>query len=236
MGRSKRSKTETNNIRKIVISLIIVVITFLIGYVTTQYQDEIDKIFTSIYPMQLHTSNIDLNSIPEYNDTPYVELNGNIPYFTEEEKQRTDAFEEYSELDSLGRCGVAYANICRKLMPASGETRGEISSIYPSGWKNKPYKGMVEGDYLYNRCHLIGWQLAAENANEKNLITGTRYLNVQGMLPYENMVTTYLKERGNKNNHVLYRVTPIYEDKNLVPSGVEMEAYSVEDNRKRNLF
>ena len=115
-------------------------------------------------------------------------------------------------------------------MPDASEEREEISSIRPSGWKQKPYKGLVDGDYLYNRCHLIGWQLAGENANKLNLITGTRYMNVEGMLPFEDMVDDYFEVKKNENNHVLYRVTPIYEGNNLVASGVLMEAYSVEDN------
>ena len=133
------------------------------------------------------------------------------------------SFEEYSDLDNLGRCGTAFANIGRDLMPT--EKRGSIGSVKPSGWKTVKYDN-VDGKYLYNRCHLIGYQLTAENANEKNLITGTRYMNVEGMLPFENLVADYIKET---NNHVLYRVTPIYDGKNLVASGVQMEAESVED-------
>lgn len=172
-----------------------------------------------------------LNSIPEYENSPYVEINNNIPYFTEED-YTTNVFETYSNLDKLGRCGVAYANICTEIMPK--EPRGEIGSVKPSGWQTIRYNGIVEGNYLYNRCHLIGYQLAGENANKKNLITGTRYLNVQGMLPFENMVDDYIEK--NENNHVLYRVTPIYEGSNLVASGVEMEAYSVEDKGKGVCF
>lgn len=162
-------------------------------------------------------------SIPEYAGEPYAVINNNEPLFTEEEKGRTDAFETYSELDSLGRCGVAYANICKELMPT--EKREGISEVKPSGWNNKPY-GFVDGGYIYNRCHLIGFQLAGENANEKNLITGTRSMNVDGMLPFENLIDAYVDETG---NHVLYRVTPVYEGDNLVADGVLMEAYSVED-------
>ena len=178
------------------------------------------------------TSNLtfDLNSIPEYSNAAYVIINDNNPDLSENDYPG-EPFEIYSELDSLGRCGVAYASICKKIMPKANEKRGEISSIYPTGWKNKEYKNIIkDGGYLYNRCHLIGWQLAGENANEKNLITGTRYLNVEGMLPFENKVADYLSDRENRNNHVLYRVTPIYEGANLVASGVQMEAYSVEDN------
>ncbi|MET0016373.1 DNA/RNA non-specific endonuclease [Oscillibacter sp.] len=133
------------------------------------------------------------------------------------------AFETYSPLDSLGRCSVAYANVCTETMPT--EERSEIGQIKPSGWYTVKYDN-VDGKYLYNRCHLIGYQLTAENANEKNLITGTQYLNVEGMLPFENMVADYVKETS---NHVLYRVTPVFEGNSLVASGVLMEAESVED-------
>lgn len=163
-------------------------------------------------------------TIADYSGKPYIEINGNNPYFTEED-YTTSAFEYYSDLDSLGRCGVAYANVCEEIMPT--EERGEIGSVKPSGWQTIRYNGVVDGNYLYNRCHLIGYQLAGENANEENLITGTRYLNVEGMLPFENMVADYVQETG---NHVLYRVTPDFEGDNLVASGVFMEAYSVEDN------
>ena len=156
-------------------------------------------------------------------EQPYIVVNNNVPYF-EESDYTTKAFEEYSELDSLGRCGVAYANICEEIMPT--KERGSISSIKPSGWQTKKYD-IVDGKYLYNRCHLIGYQLSGENANKKNLITGTRYMNVDGMLPFENMVADYVKET---NNHVLYRVTPIFDGDNLVASGVLIEAKSVEDD------
>lgn len=160
---------------------------------------------------------------PPYSGEAYVEVNGNVPFFTEEE-QTTDAFETYSELDAYGRCGVAYANVCREIMPT--EPRGSIGSVKPTGWHTVRYNGVVEGNYLYNRCHLIGYQLAGENANPQNLITGTRYLNTEGMLPFENAVNDYVDETG---GHVLYRVTPVFEGDDLVASGVLMEAYSVED-------
>ena len=177
------------------------------------------------------TTTIDLSSIPEYSGDPYVEINGNVPDFDESDLTTT-SFETYSSLDSLGRCGVAYANIGTDLMPADDEERGDISSVEPTGWHSVTYD-IVESGYLYNRCHLIGYQLTAENANEKNLITGTRYLNVDGMLPFENMVADYIEETG---NHVLYRVTPIFEGDNLVASGVQMEAMSVEDSGEGILF
>lgn len=162
-------------------------------------------------------------TIPEYSGNPYVELNGNVPYFTDEELTTT-AFELYSELDSLGRCGAGYANICKEIMPT--EERGSIGMVKPTGWHTVKYDCIADR-YLYNRCHLIGYQLAGENANEKNLITGTRYLNVDGMLPFENEVADYVDET---DNHVLYRVTPVFSGDNLLASGVIIEAKSVEDN------
>lgn len=168
------------------------------------------------------TSAFSLREIPAYSGTPYTEVNGNQPYFTEEELT-TQSFETYSELDSLGRCGVAYANVGQDLMPT--EPRGEIGAVKPTGWHLVKYDN-VDGKYLYNRCHLIAYMLAAENANPQNLIIGTRYLNVQGMLPFETKVCDYVKNTG---NHVLYRVTPIFDGDNLLADGVLMEAYSVED-------
>lgn len=164
-----------------------------------------------------------LAMVPEFTDQPYVVINNNVPFFTEEEKATQDVFEYYSELDSLGRCGMAIANVCKELMP-TGE-RGNIGQIKPTGWQTAKYDH-VDGNYLYNRCHLIGFQLTGENANEKNLITGTRYMNVDGMLPFENMIDDYVDET---ENHVLYRVTPVFEGEELVARGVLMEAYSVED-------
>lgn len=168
------------------------------------------------------TSAFSLREIPAYSGTPYTEVNGNKPYFTEAELT-TQSFETYSELDSLGRCGMAYANVGQDLMPT--EPRGEIGAVKPTGWHLVKYDN-VDGKYLYNRCHLIAYMLAAENANPQNLITGTRYLNVQGMLPFETKVCDYVKNTG---NHVLYRVTPIFDGDNLLADGVLMEAYSVED-------
>ncbi len=165
-----------------------------------------------------------LSSIAEYTDKPYVAVNGNVPYFTESEL--TDqSYEYYSDLDALGRCGTACASIGQDLMPT--EPRGSIGMVKPTGWHTVRYDDLVDGKYLYNRCHLIGYQLTGENANTKNLITGTRYLNIEGMLPFENMVADYVKETG---NHVVYRVTPIFEGDNLLANGVLMEGYSVEDN------
>ncbi len=169
------------------------------------------------------TQTISIEEIPEYTGEPYVVIGDNEPDFTEEELQ-SDAYEFYSELDEDGKCGVAQANINKELMPT--EDRENIGQVRPSGWKTVKYDN-VEGKYLYNRCHLIGFQLTGENANEKNLITGTRYMNTEGMLPFENMVADYIKETG---NHVMYRVTPIFDGSNLVASGVQMEARSIEDD------
>lgn len=165
---------------------------------------------------------VDLAQIPSYTGSPYTVLNDNVPDFPESDFN-TESFETYGKLDSLGRCTEAYANIGNDLMPA--EERGSIGKIKPSGWHTVKYD-CIDGKYLYNRCHLIGYQLTAENANEQNLITGTRYLNVDGMLPFENMAADYIKETG---NHVLYKVTPLYAGDNLVATGVQMEAQSVED-------
>ncbi len=166
---------------------------------------------------------IDIGNIPEYSGSPSVVLNQNKPRFAVSDLT-TESFETYDELDALGRCQGAYANVGVDLMPT--EKRGDISRIKPTGWQSVRYD-FVEGKNLYNRCHLIGFQLTGENANNKNLITGTRYMNVQGMLPYENEVADYVKET---QNHVLYRVTPIFDGDNLVADGVQMEALSVEDN------
>ncbi len=160
--------------------------------------------------------------VPAYSGKPYTAVNNNEPYFTSDDLT-TEVFENYSELDALGRCGVAYANVCLETMPT--EKRGSISEVKPTGWHSVKYDN-VDGKSLYNRCHLIGYQLTAENANKQNLITGTRYLNVDGMLPFENMVADYVKET---DNHVLYRATPIFTGDNLVADGVLMEGYSVED-------
>lgn len=165
------------------------------------------------------------SSVSAYSE-PIKEINGGIPEFDSSLKASKESFETYSDLDSLGRCGVCFANIGKDLMPT--EERGAIGSVKPSGWKTIKFD-IVDGKYLYNRCHLIGYQLTAENANEKNFITGTRYLNVKSMLIYENMVADYIKKTG---NHVLYRVTPIFDGNDLVAKAVKMEGYSVEDNGK----
>ena len=163
-----------------------------------------------------------VEEIPEFSAEAYVAINGNVPFF-EPEEITAESYEYYSELDELGRCGVTEACIGIDIMPT--EDRGDIGSVKPSGWQSVKYD-IVDGKYLYNRCHLIGFQLAGENANKKNLITGTRYLNIEGMLPFENLVADYVQET---ENHVMYRVTPIFEGDELVARGVVMEGYSVED-------
>lgn len=212
------------------LSIPTLIIIGLIIYIGNSYKEEITTFLrelniigeTSAYEEKTYN----LDDIPEYDGvSEYVIINNNVPFFKEEEIN-TNTFEEYSELDSLGRCGVAYANISSELMPT--EERESIGSVKPSGWHTVKYD-IVDGKYLYNRCHLIGYQLTGENANEKNLITCTRQMNVGTMLDFENLVADYIKETG---NHVLYRATPIYEEDNLVASGVILEGLSVEDNGK----
>ena len=168
-------------------------------------------------------TSVSLDSIPEYSGDPYVVVNNNVPFFSKEDL-KAEIFESYGDLDRLGRCTVAYSMVGTETMPT--EERGSIGQVKPTGWHAVKYDN-VDGKYLYNRCHLIGYQLTAENANVNNLITGTRYLNVQGMLPFENLTADYIKETG---NHVLYRVTPVFEGDNLVASGVLMEGESAEDD------
>lgn len=222
---SRKRKNKKQNIWQLLASITVLICIAIFGYISPNVESE-NK--TNEYTIENITQQenvaFDLSSIPEYSSSPFVEINNNIPYFGEED-YTTNAFEQYSEWDELGRSGVAFANICKETMPKADEERGDIGSVNNlSGWVQKRY----DNNYLYNRCHLIGWQLSAENANKENLITGTRYLNTEGMLPFENQVAEYIDE--NENNHVLYRVTPIYIENNLLASGVQMEAWSVEDN------
>lgn len=184
----------------------------------TNYTGGIENKPAAISPTGFH-----YDDVPDYSTSAYAVVNNNTPFFTNSDKT-TVSFERYSDLDWMGRCDEAYANVGVDLMPT--EPRGDISSVKPTGWHSVKYD-IVDGKYLYNRCHLIGYQLTAENANKLNLITGTRYLNVQGMLDFENMVADYVKET---KNHVLYRVTPVFEGDDAVANGVLMEAQSVEDN------
>lgn len=190
------------------------------GYISESSDSSHDN---SELPNYTESTTISLASIPAYSGNPYVTLNGGTPDFSSSEL-KTQSYEYYSELDKLGRCGVVHACVGRDIMPT--EERGSIGMVKPTGWHTVKYD-CVDGKYLYNRCHLIGYQLTGENANEQNLITGTRYMNMDGMLPFENMVADYVKETG---NHVMYRVTPLYKGNNLLANGVQMEAYSVEDD------
>lgn len=223
---SKRRKSKKQNIWQVIASIIVLICIIGYGYIGKNAQ-------TTNNANEYGTENnitFDLSTIPEYSSSSYVEINNNIPYFTEED-YTTKQFERYSDWDELGRSGVAYANICKDIMPKAGEKRGEIGNIKDlSGWVQKRYDNIIKDKYLYNRCHLIGWQLAGENDNKQNLITGTRYLNTEGMLPFENKIAEYIDE--NETNHVLYRVTPVYQGNNLLASGVQIEAWSVEDNGK----
>jgi len=204
-------------INKNIIPLVLIVLILIYN----TYAEEINNYISSF----ASTNTYNLENIPEYSGENYVIINNNEPNFSENNLS-TESFETYSSQDYLGRCGVAYANIGIDLMPT--EERGSIGGVKPTGWHTIKYD-IVDGKYLYNRCHLIGHQLSGENANPENLITCTRQMNVEGMLPFENKIADYVKET---NNHVLYRVTPIYEDDNLLASGVQMEALSVEDNGK----
>lgn len=220
-----KKRRNNQNIWQVIVKITIIICILIGGYITSNIENtnsDTENI------AQNENIIIDLGAIPEYTSSPYVELNNNIPYFTEED-YTTEPFEKYSDWDKLGRSGTAYANVCKEIMPKEGEERGEIGNIKDlSGWVQKRYDNLIKDKYLYNRCHLIGWQLSSENDNKKNLITGTRYLNTEGMLYFENLVADYIK--ANENNHVLYRVTPIFEGDNKLASGVQMEAWSVEDN------
>ena len=221
MGRGKRRKNSKKQMKQL-IGIIVIVIGIILSIL---FKDDIFNVANKDdRAIETSQTNIYLNieDIPDYENQIYVEINNNKPYF-EESEYTTESFEKYSDLDALGRCGVAYSNISKETMPPEGDERGSISNVKPTGWEQAKY----DGEYLYNRCHLIGYQLSDEDANELNLITGTRYFNVNGMLPFENMVADYINE--NENNHVLYRVTPIFEGNNLLAKGVEIEAYSVED-------
>lgn len=235
MGRKRRNKKIS--ITEFAIAIILVAVFAVYEYINpeAEYLGQTNKVISeNVVKQETVVTVADLSSLPEYSEIPYVEINNNVPYFTEEDYTK-EAFEKYSEWDSLGRSGVAYANICIDIMPKEGEERGEIGMVKDlSGWRQKRYDDIIKDKYLYNRCHLIGWQLAGENANKQNLITGTRYLNTEGMLPFENIVAEYVKD--NPDKHVLYRVTPIYEGDNLLASGVEMEAMSVEDKGESICF
>ena len=213
---SKRKKYS----KKGIIPLILIVL--ILVYNT--YYEEINN-FVSSFAYKIENKSYDLDNIPEYNGNNYIVINNNEPNFSENDLS-TESFEVYSSRDYLNSCGIAYANIGIDLMPT--EERGGIGNVKPTGWHTVKYD-IVDGKYLYNRCHLIGHQLSGENANPENLITCTRQMNVEGMLPFENMISDYIKDT---KNHVLYRVTPVFVGNNLLASGVQMEALSVEDKGK----
>ena len=210
MARRKRKK----NLNKLLSVVFCFLLAYFIYYIHLEYVNFKDNKINVSYSLE---------NIPAYNGEAYVYLNDNVPTLTDEEKT-LESFEYYSPLDNLGRCGVAFANVSKDTMPT--EERESIGQIKPTGWHTVKYD-IVSGKYLYNRCHLIGYQLTGENANEKNLITCTRYMNATTMLQFETEVASYIEET---KNHVLYRVTPYFEGDNLVATGVQMEAYSVEDN------
>ncbi|MBP3635635.1 MAG: DNA/RNA non-specific endonuclease [Bacilli bacterium] len=206
--------------KKALISVLIIPILGL----STYYMDDIQKFILNIIPNEQIRS-YEINNLPEYSGNDFVYINNNEPEFTKEELSK-DVYEEYSDFDILGRCGVASAIISLDTMPK--EERGFIGQIKPTGWHTIKYD-FIDGKYLYNRCHLIGYQLTGENANEKNLITCTRHMNSSSMLKFENEVAEYVKKTSNR---VMYRVTPIFKDKNLLATGVQIEALSIEDNGK----
>ncbi len=219
MVRRRRRKVTNSSI-----AIKIFIIIFLIGQVVWYYYSDEILAYIDNINMKLEPSYA-LEEIPEYDGKPYVVINNNEPFFTEEELKVTK-LEKYSNLDNLGRCGTAIALVGKETMPT--EERGSIGMVKPSGWHTVKYD-IVDGKYLYNRCHLIGFQLTGENANTKNLITCTRFMNTGAMLDFENMVAKYIKET---DNHVLYRVIPIFNGTNLLASGVEIEAKSIEDKGK----
>ena len=212
---SRRKKYPKKGILPLILMILILIY-------NTYYEEINNYIYSFAYKLQ---DSYTIQEIPEYNGQNYIVINNNEPEFNENDLS-TESFERYSSQDYLGRCQVAYASIGIDLMPTS--ERGSIGSVKPTGWHTVKYD-IVDGKYLYNRCHLIGHQLSGENANPENLITCTRQMNVEGMLPFENKIADYVNETG---NHVMYRVTPIYDGNNLLASGVHMEAFSVEDNGK----
>ena len=217
-------------------SLLAVLLAFSVAFVPvppiSDTSSDSAALITTAQAAQKNTKDrFSIKEVPKYNGKSSVAVHGNKPYFTSREKQNTNTFESYHKLDKLGRCGVAYANVSKDTMPT--EARGEIGQIRPSGWHTVKYTGVVDGNYLYNRCHLIAWSLCGENANRKDLLTGTRYLNETGMLPFEEQILDYIRETG---NHVLYRVTPMYNEEELVCRGVRLEAQSVEDHGKTLCF
>ena len=217
----EKVKNASNINIKQILTLIFFIIIIVIGiYATNNYNENGNKV--NVQP----TFSYKLDTIPKYSSEPYVTINNNIPNFQENDFT-TNSFEDYSDLDDCGRCGVAFANLNKEgTMPKKNENRKSLDKVIPSGWQYTEYPE-IDLSNLYNKCHLIAYSLSAENANDKNIITGTRYFNISGMIPFENRVRKYLND--NPDKHVLYRVTPIYEGDNKVASGVTIEAESVED-------
>lgn len=226
MYRRRKSKIKS------VIITVILIVAALLGFQANSLDDLFQQVYHSvIHELQLQVASTKTplkltEEIPPFGDSAYYVLHNNVPYFLGDDTMTvsTVSYEYYGDLDALGRVTWAEAIVGKDLMPTA--KREDISSVKPTGWRNKPYD-FIDGTYLYNRCHMIGFQLTGENANEKNLVTGTRFLNTIGMLPFENQIANYVIQSG---NHVMYRVTPIFEDRNLLCSGIVMEAYSVEDN------
>lgn len=223
-------ETKNYNVKQILAYLIIGILMIVVTIFTGNY-DWSNTNFTVSNSVQ-NKITYTLDDIPEYTDSPYIEINNNIPDFKGEYFE-IEAFETYSELDDLGRCGVAFAKLGIETMPTDDDKRTNIEHITPTAWHDDEVK-TLNNNNLYNRCHLIAYSLSNENDNENNIITGTRYFNISGMSPFENQVRKYIK--NNPNKHVLYRVTPIFEDDNLLASGVQIEAMSVEDNGKKLCF
>lgn len=228
MKEKVKSNINKNTNIKQILTLIFFIIIIVIGiYVTNNYKDNENNTNEQL------AISYTLDTIPEYSSEPYVTINNNIPNFNNEDFT-TNSFEDYSDLDDYGRCGVAFANLNKKeTMPKENENRKSLDKVIPSGWQDTEYSE-INLTNLYNKCHLIAYSLSAENANDKNIITGTRYFNISGMAPFENRVRKYLND--NPNNHCLYRVTPIYEEENKVASGITIEAESVEDRGKNICF
>ncbi|MDO5708222.1 MAG: DNA/RNA non-specific endonuclease [Andreesenia angusta] len=221
-NRSKRKYKKYSNNK--FLNGVVIILLVLFGYFFAEEKIDLEDLFNQNSRIERESKeSFDMDSIPEFSGEPYIVLNSNVPEFTEDEKRDSEPSEFYSELDELGRVGVAEGVLGIETMPT--EKRGSIGSVKPTGWHTIKYDN-IKGKYLYNRCHLIGYQLSAENANKRNLMTGTRYFNVDGMLPFENLVADYIKET---NNHVRYRVTPIFKGNNLLAHGLQMEAYSIED-------
>ena len=225
--KEKFNSNKKINIKQFLTLMLFIIIIVIGIYATNNYNENENKV--NIQPTISYT----LDTIPKYSSEPYVTINNNIPNF-QENNFTTNSFEDYSDLDDYGRCGVAFANLNKEgTMPKENENRKSLDKVIPSGWQDTEYPE-INLSNLYNKCHLIAYSLSAENANDKNIITGTRYFNISGMAPFENRVRKYLND--NPNNHCLYRVTPIYEGENKVASGITIEAESVEDKGKSICF